>query len=265
VIETYLEQDTFVGIRAIYQDRQYYVGPLGQYFASLSTAWDVCVELALLRGRRNAFVNARGPHSRALSQAFLLAMEKLFQETLRSGLSNDELTQKINNKLEELRALARQELGYDDRQYFDSMIMAAFNTSLENALIPRKLQVRQLGIESPMEITLAVAQGGGALGISAYAVHVLRQVLHDPDRVGSWLPRLIASWHRGFAEAEAARYERKQAEKERKQEQGFIADPEPQLIEAAECLGELPVAVVEAIGAGDPPDDLVAATGEARD
>lgn len=116
---------------------------------------------------------------------------------------------------------------------------------------PEKLEISQLRIESPMEITLAVVQGGGVLGVSVYSIHLLRQILHDPERVGSWLPRLVESWHRGMAGAETARYERKQAQLE--------------LERAAEVFSKLRVVEVETIGAGDPPDDLVAATNDLRE
>jgi hypothetical protein len=92
-------------------------------------------------------------------------------------------------------------------------------------------------------------------------IHLLRQVLHDPERVGSWLPRLIESWHRGMAGAEAARYEREQAKQKREQQEDPVANVSRQLIKAADGIVELRVVEVEAVGAGDPPDDLVAVTG----
>jgi hypothetical protein len=120
------------------------------------------------------------------------------------------------------------------------------------------LAVSRLRIESPMEVTLAVVQGGGVAGIVAYSVHLLVHVMRDPKRVGAWLPRLVAGWHEGMTEVEHARREHDESEEKRKHEEA-IAKASSQLVAAAEDLKQLPTAEVTAIGVGEPPDDIVAA------
>ena len=64
-----------------------------------------------------------------------------------------------------------------------------------------------------------------------------------------------------MAGAEAARYEREQAKQKREQQEDPVVNVSRQLIKAADGIVELRVVEVEAVGAGDPPDDLVAVTG----
>jgi hypothetical protein len=72
------------------------------------------------------------------------------------------------------------------------------------------LAIARLQIESPMDLAV-VAQGGVTL-VAAYSVHLLAQVLRHPDQIGTWLPRLVASWHDGWREAAQAKGLRRSAE-----------------------------------------------------
>jgi hypothetical protein len=74
-----------------------------------------------------------------------------------------------------------------------------------------------------MEVTFAVLQGGGVAGIVAYSIHLLVHLMRDPDRVGAWLPRLVAGWHRGMTEAERARQKRGEAKRKREEEEAIAA------------------------------------------
>jgi hypothetical protein len=173
VTTTDLQQDTFVGIRAVYEDRGYGVGLLGQYFTRLNDAWGVCMELAAIRSGQQ------------------------------------------------------------------------ISTSEIETVSQWNLEVFQLRIESPMEITLAVVQGGGVLGVTAYSIHLLRQVLHDGEHIGLWLPRLVRSWHRGMAEVETARHERRLAARRRERQPDPIVPAKAELQVLAEKLAGLRVIEVE--------------------
>jgi hypothetical protein len=65
------------------------------------------------------------------------------------------------------------------------------------------LQITRLRIDSPMDLAV-VAQGGLAV-VTAYSIHLFVRVLRDPERVGAWLPRLVAGWHKGWGEAANAK------------------------------------------------------------
>jgi hypothetical protein len=60
------------------------------------------------------------------------------------------------------------------------------------------LIVQRLHLNSPLEITLATA---GSTGVTIYALYLLSALLRDPERLGSWIPRLVASWHRARRDA----------------------------------------------------------------
>lgn len=251
---TDLQQDTFVGIRAVYEDAQYVLGLVADYFTSLSSAWAACAELALfgspssLRsfvldewtpGARRSLEDNPEPARRRLSPGDPVQEEKQLFE--------------LNTYMREARATGHLQEALEASH-------KAMHIYIEREK-RKELAVSQLRIESPMEITLAVVESGGIFGISAYGIHLLRQVLCDPDRIGSWLPKLRESWHRGMANAESARYEREQIERRRPRTQP-AAD---QLMEAAQGLIVFRALDVETIGAGDPPDDLVTAIDDLND
>jgi hypothetical protein len=239
VTTTDLEQATFVGIRAVYEDMQYDVGVLARYFSSLGPAWKACFELAALSARQH------------LPSA--LETENDIQRSIAAlpALSNDELERLAARiQSDEARLMILMERGRRAAEGFAETSMP----------VGWPLVVSHLRIESPMEITVAVVQSGGTLGVSAYAIHLLRQVLHDPDRVGRWLGRLIEGWHRGMQDAETAGDERKQARERRAQQQDPVTDVSLRLKKAGRGLSPPRAVEIETIGAGDPPDDLVAAT-----
>jgi hypothetical protein len=70
-----------------------------------------------------------------------------------------------------------------------------------------RLMFERIRLSSPLEISLAIEAVGGT-GITIYALHLLSAVLRDPERIGGWLPRLAAGWHRARKDAELARQER---------------------------------------------------------
>jgi hypothetical protein len=61
------------------------------------------------------------------------------------------------------------------------------------------LVVQRMRIGSPMEITFVVEGGGGLF--AATAALLFARALRSPENIGSWLPRLVAAWHREWREA----------------------------------------------------------------
>lgn len=84
-------------------------------------------------------------------------------------------------------------------------------SSIPSDLIPRPrgavLIVHRMRIGSPMEITFVV-EGGGEL-VAAYAALLFVRALRSPEDVGSWLPRLVAAWHREWSEAKREKLTRR--------------------------------------------------------
>jgi hypothetical protein len=70
-----------------------------------------------------------------------------------------------------------------------------------------RLVIAQLRIGSPMELSL-ITQGVGVTAITGYAIYLFAQIVKDPQRVGAWLPRLVAGWHTGMNELDEARRKR---------------------------------------------------------
>jgi hypothetical protein len=102
-----------------------------------------------------------------------------------------------------------------------------------------------------MDITLLV-QGGAAV---MYAVHIFVRVMRDPQNVGAWLPRLVAGWRTGRREAEEAKQALEQLEANQNAAVTALTD-------TAEQLARMMPRQVEAIGAGDPPVEIIEAAGE---
>jgi hypothetical protein len=247
------QQDMFVGIGAVYEDKQHEVGSLGEYFAALRSAWEACTELAVFSSPEQIFAfrrqRERDHEQRAASQKTLehghvRPLPGLIELLARHYYERSSLEEVIEDLEPEMKMARRRRLERPER---------------------KELAVFRLRIESPMEITLAVVHGGGVLGVSAYAIHLLRQVLHDPDRVGGWLPRLVESWHRGMAGVEVARQEHEEAELIRRWNHEAIVGPATNLMMATVDLGDIRAVEVETIGAGDPPDDLKEATSDIPD
>jgi hypothetical protein len=71
--------------------------------------------------------------------------------------------------------------------------------------------VGHLIMASPMDVSLLAE---GVMGVAAagslawYGIHLVKAVLEDPARVGAWLPKLVASWRREWADAAMASRER---------------------------------------------------------
>ncbi|MBB6545859.1 hypothetical protein [Nonomuraea rubra] len=62
------------------------------------------------------------------------------------------------------------------------------------------VHLRSISMNSPLTLELVTTGAGGA-GVISAVVYLFR----NPDKIGSWFPRLQASWYNGRAEAEKAR------------------------------------------------------------
>ncbi|MFI7693529.1 hypothetical protein ACIBQ6_31000 [Nonomuraea sp. NPDC049655] len=62
------------------------------------------------------------------------------------------------------------------------------------------VHLRSVSMNSPLTLELVTTGAGGASVISA-VVYLFR----NPDKIGSWFPKLQASWYNGRVEAEKAR------------------------------------------------------------
>jgi hypothetical protein len=254
VTTTDIQQDTFVGIRAVYGDSRYEVGLLGKYFTSLSAAWDACTELAAMRSPH--VVTSEAINQLRATSAYAGALEDLreYAEQLEKKLKST-VTQRKRRDLWHRLEVVRAEL------LRLRLLTSPERTSVTELQPLEKLEIFHLRIESPMEVTLAVVQGGGVMAAVAYSVHLLVHVMRDPERVGGWLPRVVAGWHKGMTDVEQARQDHAEAETERKRRRA-VDNPSERLIAAAENLKELPADEATAIGAGETPDDIVAALSE---
>jgi hypothetical protein len=244
------EQDTLIGIRAVYDERRYDVDALGQYFQSLARAWYACLELSSYRKSSSAGTTLEpftGRDPEGELQENMQQIHRLVQ--LLYGTENSLRDSKLRRRLSQTRRAVEQ-------SPLEFRIPASLAEGTRRYL--PSLTVSRLRVESPMDLTLAVIQGGGTTAVVAYSVHLLVHVMRDPQRVGGWLPRLVAGWHKGMTDAEQARQDHVEAERERKEHQA-IAAASKQLVTAAEALRELPATQVTALAAGEPSDEIVAA------
>jgi hypothetical protein len=255
-----LQQDTFVGIRAVYREKPYALIELGSYFSALENAWRACLELAshnahvrdAMRAIRQGLIGQEAGYLNDFVAALAERLEQIdmFYRQFEPSEEEEELQRRLHRIWEDSSEQVASEL---------SKIRSRLLESRRHDTI--SLTVSRLRIESPMELTLAVIHGTGVTGLVAYSVHLLVHVMRDPERVGAWLPRLVAGWHKGMTEVEEARQDHADAESERKRRRA-IEDASNRMIAAAEKIKELPAAEATAIGAGDTPDDIVAALSE---
>jgi hypothetical protein len=247
-----LQRPATAGIRAVYQEREYDVGLFGRYFTSLESAGTACFGLAL----QNPVIRDSIPDIERVYDKYVRAVEAQQREQETQLIRSMPL---VSYSTSGSTWFILQDLAIEMRSHFETRPKPS-KEELSGTLL---LEISRLRIESPMELTLAVVQavgqGGGVAAACIYAVHLLAKVMRDPERVGAWLPRLRAGWHKGMAQMEQARQEHEDAERERSQQAVIISNASNQLVAAAESLKELPTAEVIATSAGEPPEDIVPA------
>ena len=253
-----LKQDTFVGIHAVYREKRYAVDELGSYFVALESAWQAGLALASHNARvRDALrraVNVQVEQGREHLDDLLEVQQERLNEilTLYQQFDPDEDDETFRQRADQLTEKLSEELDPEIAAIRLGLLEASGQT-------PVLFTISRLRIESPMELAVAVVQTGGPTALAIYAVHLLVPVMRDPERVGAWLPRLLVGLRNGMTEAERAGMDLADARAERRRNQRAIDDAADSLLIAAKKLKELPADEATAIGAGETPDDIVAA------
>jgi hypothetical protein len=114
-------------------------------------------------------------------------------------------------------------------------------------------------MEFELALIKALAEGGGVTALVIYVVHLLVKVMRDPERLGAWLPRLLATWHREMTKAEKARRKHEEAKQKRKKQKPAGAASEQQLADT-DAPKELPATDGTGVGAGEQTEDKVRAS-----
>ena len=104
---------------------------------------------------------------------------------------------------------------------------------------------------------------GGLVALTVYATFLTARVLRDPERIGAWLPRLVAGWHQGMREAEKRKLERCSLDEDINEwnERDALQRPEVrELIKTSSRLSELHMHPdeVSVIGVHEFPEDIAA-------
>jgi hypothetical protein len=202
-----------------YGDATYDVRKLSRYFATVEDAWLIVYTLAICRIEE-------APSALAITHR---------------GFEDDDV---------EVPATS----GSADDPIDVVHLMDALRASFRHTQVRRDLQqpliVKYLHLNSPLEITLAAA---GSTGVTIYALYLLSAVLRDPERIGSWLPRLTAGWHNGWREAETARLSRRN---ELKMIRLIVDDQVLRLLALSEDLANLKAVDVSVLGDSDTPEDI---------
>jgi hypothetical protein len=203
-------------LRVTFVDNSYTALELAALLTDLETVFNNCVGLALELSRPVRYRTANESiHALAALRMWLDEVKK--QSLPGSAAPKDEVHFTL-------------EIG--EIQIQNSMLSLAIIESEEGALAERFHQLRvvenrtfgllrhyaALGIEylkiaSPLTIELTPV-GLGSVGLGAYALHLLACVLRNPEKVGSWLPRLIQAWHQSHADKAGAQLQRLEAESE---------------------------------------------------
>jgi hypothetical protein len=69
-------------------------------------------------------------------------------------------------------------------------------------------RVTYLNMSSPMTLLLALPTVAASGTVGWYACHLIKRALENPQKIGEWLPVLVASWRRGWLEADRVKLER---------------------------------------------------------
>jgi hypothetical protein len=110
-----------------------------------------------------------------------------------------------------------------------------------------ELLVARLRFESPLDVTLVLQAGAGAL--SVMSLRLLVAALRKPEEIGSWLPRVMTGWQRGMREFEEARATRGMPP--------AFMEVSASVRHASAALTEAGPAEVEAIGIPEPPEHVI--------
>jgi hypothetical protein len=169
-------------LRAVYPETVYEVGMLGWHFAAIHAAWPHLLVLAALCTHEDEDPEARVAKILRLLEepTIYFARDRDWQQWYRALNPAQGEPPPIVETMEDL---AESEL---------------------TVLRAPELTFERIKLDSPLEITVAVA---GSAGVVIYTLHLLCAVLRDPEGIGGWLPRLVAGWQKARRDAEMVRQE----------------------------------------------------------
>ena len=169
-------------LHAAYPETVYEVGMLGWHFAAIQAAWPHLLVLATLRTHQDEDPEARVAKILRLLEepTIYFARDPDWHQWYRAL---DPVHGEPPPADETIGDLAEREL---------------------TVLRAPQLIFERITLDSTLEISLAAA---GTTGVMIYALHLLCAFLRDPERIGGWLPRLVAGWHKARRDAETKRQE----------------------------------------------------------
>jgi len=173
-------KDTPLTLQAVYPETVCEVGMLGWHFAAIHAAWPHLLVLAALR-----------IHQEEEPEAGVTKILRLLEEPT-IYFARDRDWQRWYRALDPVHA---------EPPPVEETIGDLAERELTVLRAPQ-LTFERIKLDSPLEITLAVAQ---STGLVIYALHLLCAFLRDPERIGGWLPRLVTGWHKARRDAEMVR------------------------------------------------------------
>jgi hypothetical protein len=169
-------------LQALYPETVYEVGMLGWHFAVIHAAWPHLLVLATLCTHED-----EEPEARVAKILRLLEEPTIY-------FARDRDWQRWYRALDPL---------HGEPPPVDETISDLAERELTVLRAP-ELTFERIKLGSPLEITVAAA---GSTGVIIYALHLLCAFLRNPERIGGWLPRLVARWRKARRDAEMERQE----------------------------------------------------------
>jgi hypothetical protein len=169
-------------LHAVYPETVYEVGMLGWHFAAIHAAWPHLLVLATLCSHED-----EDPEARVAKILRLLEEPTIY-------FARDPDWQQWYRALDPV---------HGEPPPVDETIDDLAERELTVLRAP-ELTFQRIQLNSPLEITLAAA---GSTAVIIYALHLSCAILGDPKRIGGWLPRLVAGWHKARRDAEMVRQE----------------------------------------------------------
>jgi hypothetical protein len=225
-------------LHVVYPDASYEVTRLGKYFRTIGVAWQHVLVLAHYRED----IAASGPSGTNFDLPIPLLLSR------RGRRHIDRIARKYE--------FGRGDLTVTELQ----LVRENVDETRQRLVAEQLLTFENINLNSPLDITLAIQAAGGT-GITVYALYLLSAVLRDPERLGGWLPRLVAGWHK--ARRDLARIRDKDMNIFGSQREGLVTllceEEVAKLRELSQQLRELKPRDVTVSGAGTLPEDITKA------
>jgi hypothetical protein len=213
-------------IHALYSEATYDVGTVASYFSSVNEAWRLVFFLAAYRA--------------LLADRHVAHIDWLDADQPMIAYDGPNVPDWIDQSMHWLP----DKRGGND-PFADEMWFTMFELS--------PLTFERIHLNSPLEVTLEAV---GSTGLIIYALHLFREVLRDPGRIGAWLPGLAAGWYEGRREALKAQRE---YEDELRQTQEIVDKKVDALLDLSEDLEKVHPDELTVTGATETPEDIAGA------